>query len=41
MRRCTPSTLAELMDIVEDFVKSLEEEEVTKAARGIMKHARA
>ena len=33
-RRCTPTSLAELMVILEDFVESLEEEEVTKAARG-------
>lgn len=41
VRRNPPNTLVELKNIVEGFAESLEEEEVTKAARGIMKRARA
>ena len=40
LRRSPPSSLDELQEIVENFVESLQEEEVIKATRNILKRAK-
>ena len=41
LRRSPPSSLDELKDIVENYVDSLQEQEVIKATRNMMKRAKA